>query len=589
VIKRLRLDSANREAKQNKKDSDKERADRYHKWLEDTLAYKREKYEDQKKRTAINDRRRAQAEAEKSGISPGAVTSAKDSDATGTQNTVQNVGHIADRFIRAAVGAGVRKGRSLLKKRKDAKQAGIDYADTQASETKAAMNQKFLPPGRSGPEKTDNTRRRHPGTSRTEPTPPKPLTTPGQSERLRRQGRRPRLPSAVKRPSGGPIVKRTEPNSSSYSGMSAGQRARVDPDFKKKLIQNRMEEYEYSCWREEFLYELGDLRRAKTEKYKEEPDKIVDVMKGTNKITINPKVDEKYQYLGLALESIASSKHNRLLMELKSMDKGVEPKDKKKRNLIEHKNEKEYYSESKKLEPKEDYSYDSNDDVGDLSMNEHVISEGRIRNAIARYGPTVVLATSLLGGGATSPQNFITTAGDPTHNDIPSGVRLMARMMNRKEENDRTNLDSGRVSHPARNRKKKEEKIEFKEESKIDKKTAMMLIIKKLMNEKKRKNYLLNYGYIGEARTPAWARNEGKDLKKGGLNRKGIASYRKEHPGSHLSMAVTTEPSKLKKGSKSWNRRKSFCSRSAGQMKMWPKAAKDPNSRLRQARRKWNC
>lgn len=566
VIKRLRLDSAKKEAKQNKKDSDKERADRYHKWLEDTLAYKRRKYKDQIERTAINDRRRAQAEAEKSGISPGAVTSAKDSDATATQNTVQNVGHIADRFVRAAVGAVVRKGRSFLKKRKDAKQAGIDYADTQASETKAAMNQKFLPPGRSGPEKTDNTRRRQPGTSRIEPTPPKPLTTPGQSERFRRQGRRPRLPSSVKRPPGGPIVKRTEPNSSSYSDMSAGQRARVDPDFKKKLIQNRMEEYEYSCWREEFLYELGDLRRAKAEKYKEEPDKIVDVMKGTNKITINPKVDEKYQYLGLALESIASSKHNRLLMELKAMGKGVEPKDKKKRNLIEHKNEKEYYSESKKLEPKEDYSYNSNDYVDDLSMSEYVI-----------------LGLSFAANVAQSPQALINSGKIEG-----PGVQLMSRMMKKRGEANR-NLDSGRVSHPARNRKKKEEKIEFKEESKIDKKTAMMLIIKKLMNEKKRKNYLLNYGYIGEARTPAWARNEGKDLKKGGLNRGGIASYREEYPGSHLSMAVTTEPSKLKKGSKSWNRRKSFCSRSAGQMKMWPKAAKDPNSRLRQARRKWNC
>ena len=37
------------------------------------------------------------------------------------------------------------------------------------------------------------------------------------------------------------------------------------------------------------------------------------------------------------------------------------------------------------------------------------------------------------------------------------------------------------------------------------------------------------------------------------------------------------------------SRRDSFCARSAGQMKMWPKAAKDPNSRLRKARRAWNC
>jgi len=35
--------------------------------------------------------------------------------------------------------------------------------------------------------------------------------------------------------------------------------------------------------------------------------------------------------------------------------------------------------------------------------------------------------------------------------------------------------------------------------------------------------------------------------------------------------------------------RGSYCARSKGQMKMWPKAAKDPNSGLRRARRKWGC
>ena len=90
------------------------------------------------------------------------------------------------------------------------------------------------------------------------------------------------------------------------------------------------------------------------------------------------------------------------------------------------------------------------------------------------------------------------------------------------------------------------------------------------------------------AKTAAWQRKEGKDPK-GGLNKKGVASYRKQNPGSKLKMAVTTPPSKLKKGSESDKRRKSFCARSAGQMKMFPKAAKDPNSRLRLARKKWNC
>ena len=74
-----------------------------------------------------------------------------------------------------------------------------------------------------------------------------------------------------------------------------------------------------------------------------------------------------------------------------------------------------------------------------------------------------------------------------------------------------------------------------------------------------------------------------------GMTQKGVEAYRRKNPGSKLKTAVTTKPSKLKKGSKAANRRKSYCARSAGQMKKFPKAAKDPNSRLRQARRRWNC
>ena len=88
----------------------------------------------------------------------------------------------------------------------------------------------------------------------------------------------------------------------------------------------------------------------------------------------------------------------------------------------------------------------------------------------------------------------------------------------------------------------------------------------------------------------AWQRKEGKS-EAGGLNRKGIASYRRENPGSKLSMAVTTKPSKLKAGSKAANRRKSFCARMGGMKKRLTsaKTAKDPNSRINKALRKWNC
>ena len=71
-----------------------------------------------------------------------------------------------------------------------------------------------------------------------------------------------------------------------------------------------------------------------------------------------------------------------------------------------------------------------------------------------------------------------------------------------------------------------------------------------------------------------------------GMTRAGVQAYRRLNPGSKLSTAVTGN---VKPGSKAANRRKSFCARSAGQLKMWPNAAKDPNSRLRQARRRWKC
>ena len=71
-----------------------------------------------------------------------------------------------------------------------------------------------------------------------------------------------------------------------------------------------------------------------------------------------------------------------------------------------------------------------------------------------------------------------------------------------------------------------------------------------------------------------------------GMTRAGIRRYRKLNPGSKLKSAVT---GKVKKGSKAAKRRKSYCARSAGQMKRFPKAAKNPNSRLRQARRRWKC
>jgi len=71
-----------------------------------------------------------------------------------------------------------------------------------------------------------------------------------------------------------------------------------------------------------------------------------------------------------------------------------------------------------------------------------------------------------------------------------------------------------------------------------------------------------------------------------GMTAKGVKKYRRDNPGSKLQTAVTESKPKTKERK---NRRKSYCARSAGQMRDFPKAAKDPNSRLRQARRRWKC
>jgi hypothetical protein len=81
---------------------------------------------------------------------------------------------------------------------------------------------------------------------------------------------------------------------------------------------------------------------------------------------------------------------------------------------------------------------------------------------------------------------------------------------------------------------------------------------------------------IKKARPGAWTRKEGQSPT-GGLNAKGRASLKAQ--GQNI------KPPQPNGGP----RKKSYCARSAGQMKMFPKAAKDPNSRLRLARKKWKC
>ena len=112
---------------------------------------------------------------------------------------------------------------------------------------------------------------------------------------------------------------------------------------------------------------------------------------------------------------------------------------------------------------------------------------------------------------------------------------------------------------------------------KSDKKIRQMAIAAKLEAER------------GEQKED-WQKVNRKD-KTDGLSQKAVNAYRKENPGSKLKTAVTTKPSKLKKGSKDAKRRSSFCSRMKGMKKRLTsaKTSRDPDSRINKALRRWNC
>ena len=113
---------------------------------------------------------------------------------------------------------------------------------------------------------------------------------------------------------------------------------------------------------------------------------------------------------------------------------------------------------------------------------------------------------------------------------------------------------------------------------------------KSAAKKKKNEGYERLKAHLAEGTMPKMKMGVHKS-RAGGLTQKGVEAYRRKNPGSKLKTAVTTQPSKLKKGSRSAKRRKSFCARMGGMKKRLTskKTASDPNSRINKALRKWNC
>ena len=89
------------------------------------------------------------------------------------------------------------------------------------------------------------------------------------------------------------------------------------------------------------------------------------------------------------------------------------------------------------------------------------------------------------------------------------------------------------------------------------------------------------------ARTTGKGGNYRPTKKGAGMTARGVKAYRRKNPGSKLQTAVTEKKPRTKERAA---RRKSYCARSLGQLKRSSKKTRnDPNSRIRQARRRWRC
>jgi hypothetical protein len=288
-LKRAHSASQTKDAKERAKEERLKKSEAYRKYQERVQDYKEKRQQWLEQQTAENKKRRG---VTKPSTDRGEVISSKDTDATATAKGISNVASVAGALFKI----GGKALANRMRKKAEARKAGEEKAGEKAAEIKTAMKQKLLPPGRSGPEKIDKTRLRQPGTSRPPVPTPRPFTT---GQRVRTSKRI--LPLGVNKTSESPISKRPSSGLSNKNAPrvdttprpnSLGQKARSNPKLKQKLIKARMEQYDYSCWREEFFYELAELRQKSKSKLKDEP--IIDIMKGENKITISPEVTEAY-------------------------------------------------------------------------------------------------------------------------------------------------------------------------------------------------------------------------------------------------------------------------------------------------------
>ena len=330
-LKRARDASAKKDEREKKAKKSAKSAKDYRKILKGTLEYKKERLKWQQGRSLIKDkeRRKKEQEARMSGAFKDVKTqpiTSKDTDPTASAKIVGNVASLAGGVAKAGATAFMQHREKMKSREKKQRiKAGTEKAQQKASEIKTSMAQPRLPAGR----------------------------TIGQQARANKSIKQREISSRMpkkqydfkqskfdkSRPTPPPAP--TKPTPTPTSPSSPGRRIRRQGRLisRNRVISSPTNE-EYSCWREEFLCELGDIRRKKK---KDENDRIVNVMTGKNKITLFPTIvesheDEMEMFRQHSQESPIKSGAkttgrigaSKLLAKMRELNMQTEPKKKKK-------------------------------------------------------------------------------------------------------------------------------------------------------------------------------------------------------------------------------------------------------------------
>jgi hypothetical protein len=463
--------------KGKKKKKDKKNKSEYTKYLEKQLEYKKQKYEDQKKRQIEKLKEKSAKErgsAVKSALSSAkfSTISYKDQDPTAYSKAIGNVA--------SSAGALAKAGFEALKSRREKKRS-----EKKAAEAASKQPEK-KEPGRPGRPKASSGDAQQVSvrdiTSEKKSDKKNSNKITGTSERKKLVPSTKRLPPANKKiaPSGGTPYQ-AEPSPQRETGMRLGQRARRNPALKSALIKSRMESY--SDWREEFLFEVEEKGN------KVEKEKIIDIMKGKNNIEINPTVTEDHKEIDSGKKKddegyMANVELDQMERAIKALRKKIKKADTQMPAWVQS-----------KITRAADYI----DTASEYMQSDETIDEENLNE----FAPLVAaLGRVALGAGArtaatTGARAAVSSAiKDIAKEKLKAGVQSSLDRAGRKVQTSNDSIDpqEGGVSAY----RKALSNIVGEEVDK--KKILMLMVLNALENKKRRKNSQLINGIIGESK-----------------------------------------------------------------------------------------